>query len=127
MKVEHLIMYLPHQVKVKIKGKIKEHAIGTVSAVYSDGSIVCYDTVNATPSKFKLLLYPKSDAYEIVVKGKKMDFLQAVDIHSFSINELPVDQLNLKTLNLLLKHHIDVFGYIDKKQAIDINTLNLEA
>jgi hypothetical protein len=57
-----LAAYLPYGVKAIFpetneKG-CRKRVIGTVGAVYSNATIVCHDTVNATPAKFKLLLRP---------------------------------------------------------------------
>lgn len=57
-----LAAYLPYGVKAIFletnEKRCRKRVIGTVGAVYSNSTIVCYDTVNATPDKFKLLLRP---------------------------------------------------------------------
>ena len=39
----------------------RKKEIGTIGGIYNDGSIVCSDTINSCPSKFKLILRPLSD------------------------------------------------------------------
>ena len=61
-KNEFVSMSLPYGLKVVIpesdtKG-CRKTVIGTVGAVFDDGSINCFDTVNAFPKLYKPILYP---------------------------------------------------------------------
>ena len=61
-KKEFVAMSLPYGLKVLIPESDNKYCrktvIGTVGAVYSDGSITCHDTVNACPRWYKPILYP---------------------------------------------------------------------
>ena len=63
--LEYESMSLPYGLKVQFpetnEKSCRKKVIGTIHAVYNDGSITCYDTVNATPDRFKLILHPLSD------------------------------------------------------------------
>ena len=60
MELKQLSAYFPYKVKAKFKCVNKqncdEYEIGEVGAIYNDGTIVCYDTINSSPKEFKLLL-----------------------------------------------------------------------
>ena len=64
-KQEFLAESLPYGFKAEFKEEevkyCRRKVVGTVGAVYNDGSIVCYDTVNACPDKFKPIIRPISD------------------------------------------------------------------
>ena len=60
-KKEFVSMSLPYGLKVLIpesdtKG-CRKTIIGTVGAVYDDGSIACHDTINTFPKWYKPILY----------------------------------------------------------------------
>ena len=101
-KKEFVSMSLPYGLKVLIpesdtKG-CRKTVIGTVGAVYSDGSITCHDTVNACPRWYKPVLNPCD----------------------FAIGDLAGYELMYA-----IKKHYDIAGLIEKGQAIDINTLKV--
>lgn len=81
--LEYKSMSLPYGLKAQFpatneKG-CREKVIGTIHAVYDDGSITCYDTVNATPDTFRLILRPLSDLVkEIEYKGE--EFVPIVEL-----------------------------------------------
>jgi len=102
-KKEFVSMSLPYGLKVLIpesntKG-CRKTVIGTVGVVFDDGSINCYDTVNASPDKYKPILKPMKP----VILG----------------------HYSLEYVVGLIKKHFDVAGLIPKGQAIDVNTLNI--
>ena len=74
----------------------RKTTIGTVGAVFDDGSINCFDTVNACPRWYKPILKP-------------CDFA--------------IGDLSGYELIYAIKKHIDVAGLIDKGQAVDVNSL----
>ena len=64
-KKEFVSMSLPYGLKVVIpesdtKG-CRKTLIGTVGAVFDDGSIICFDTVNACPRWYKPILHKLTD------------------------------------------------------------------
>ena len=102
-KKEFVSMSLPYGLKVLIpesdtKG-CRKTVIGTVGAVYDDGSIICHDTVNACPKWFKPILYP-NDHWEI-------------------------SRMGVEVLFYFVKNHSDIAGLIAKGQAIDVNSLGV--
>ena len=107
-KKEFVSMSLPYGLKVVIpesdtKG-CRKTVVGTVGAVFDDGSINCFDTVNACPRWYKPILHPMS--YQIDLRSKS-DWYDFCEIHDLIIS------------------HFDVAGLIEKGQAIDVNTLKV--
>ena len=107
-KKEFVSMSLPYGLKVLIpesdtKG-CRKTVIVTVGAVFDDGSINCYDTVNEFPRWYKPILYPMS--YQIDLRSKS-DWYDFCEIHDLIIS------------------HFDVAGLIAKGQAIDVNSLKV--
>ena len=98
-------MSLPYGLKVFIPESDKKYCrktvIGTVGAVYDDGSITCHDTVNACPRWYKPILYP----CDFVGKNAK------------------IEKLSYKYILMALMKHIDIAGLIEKGQAVDVNSL----
>ena len=121
-KKEFVSMSLPYGLKVVIpesntKG-CRKTVVGTVGVVFDDGSINCYDTVNACPKWYRPILHPLSDADKITksnvpiiltLKYRKIDFRSTEEIE----------------LITLVKLHFDVAGLIAKGQAIDVNSLKV--
>ena len=107
-KKEFVSMSLPYGLKVvipesNVKG-CRKAVIGTVGVVFDDGSINCYDTVNASPNRFKPILYPMSCQIDLRSKSDWYDFCE---------------------INDLIKSHFDIAGLIAKGQAIDVNSLKV--
>ena len=105
-KKEFVSMSLPYGLKVLIpeydtKG-CRKTVVGTVGAVYDDGSITCHDTVNACPRWYKPILYPVGQ-----------------EIYNY------IDWKFLYYIKHCLENHFDIAGLIEKGQAIDINTLKV--
>lgn len=131
---EILGAYLPYQLKVRLpevnKKTCRRYVTGTVCNVYSDASICCHDTVNATPTWFKPILKPIADADTVIRTeftkfnlGKKFD--QEVialfcfeNIASESLQELNLQKLPYECTQWLLAHHYDVFGLIESGDAV---------
>ena len=101
-KKEFVLMSLPYGLKVLIPESDNKYCrktvIGTVWAVYDDGSITCRDTVNACPRWYKPILYP-CDFGVSYLSGYKL-------IHA-------------------IKKHYDIAGLIEKGQAVDVNSLKV--
>lgn len=99
-KKEFVAMSLPYGLKVLIPESDNKYCrktvIGTVGAVYDDGSITCHDTVNACPRWYKPILKP-------------CDFATG--------------GLYGHELIYAIKKHYDIAGLIEKGQAVDVNSL----
>ena len=124
-KKEFVSMSLPYKLKVVIpesdeKG-CRKTVIATVGVVFDDGSINCYDAVNACPKWFKPILYPLSDAYKMI-KSDKLTVKTFLDAQCGIIN---IDAIQLFELIQLVKSRFDVAGLIAKGQAIDVNSLKV--
>lgn len=138
LEIKHLAPYLPYGLKAKFQAKNKKtcrkYVIGTISVMYSDCSICCYDTVNATPDQFKPILRPLSDlTKEIEIDGKKfvpMDelgklFDMNVVEYCFISQNLDRHKLIQKSIGYsvaekLFEWHFDVFGLIDQGLALPL-------
>ena len=105
-KKEFVSMSLPYGLKVLIpesdKKGCRKTVIGTVGAVYDDGTINCFDTVNACPKWYKPILKP---------------------IDSLINNE--IDWRDFYQMMYLIKHHYDIAGLISQGKAVDVNTLKV--
>lgn len=127
-KKEFVSMSLPYGLKVLIpesntKG-CRKTIIGTVGAVYDDGSIACHDTINTFPKWYKPILHKltditKFDSYvaecflsKDVMKLMKLDMIAETEISYFEFI-------------FLVKNHFDVAELISQGQAIDVNTLEV--
>ena len=124
-KKEFISMSLPYKLKVVIpesnKKGCRKTVIATVGVVFDDGSINCYDAVNACPKWYKPILYPLSDAYKMI-KSDKLTVKTFLDAQCGIIN---IDAIQLFELIQLVKSRFDVAGLISKGQAIDANTLKV--
>src|SRR5574344_95248 len=127
LEIKHLAPYLPYGLKAKFQVKNKKtcrkYVIGTISVIYSDCSICCYDTVNATPDNFKPILRPLSDYADInsdAMNSLNCDMSEQINLNEFAIGYICLGSLYQSTYDLCLKNHIDVFGLIDKGLALPL-------
>lgn len=127
LEIKHLAPYLPYGLKAKFQAKNKKtcrkYVIGTISVMYSDCSICCYDTVNATPDNFKPILRPLSDYADInsdAMNRLNCDMSEQINLNEFAIGYICLGSLYQSTYDLCLKNHIDVFGLIDKGLALPL-------
>jgi hypothetical protein len=111
--LHQLAAYLPYKTKVTFKYKGKD-VIGTLNAVYDDGTIVCHDTVNASPDKFKLMLVP----FE---KYDTKNYMGIVPIRQIkdTLEWGDVDYLQNRYLQFALRNHIDIFDLIPQGLAVE--------
>ena len=123
-KKEFVSMSLPYGLKVLIpesdtKG-CRKTVVGTVGAVFNDGSINCFDTVNASPSIYKPILRPM---HEVVLldRDPSSAMISEGDIEYLKRGRVSLVFISAFTLRILIEMHFDVAGLIDKKEAIDIN------
>lgn len=98
IKLTELSAYFPYKVKAIFnetdKKGCRKKVIGTVSMIYDNCSINCYDTVNSCPDKYKLILYPPYvTTRQDMVRGE------------------------------FLKRRIDIFNLIQRGLAVDVNEL----
>ena len=136
-KKEFVSMSLPYGLKVVIpesdtKG-CRKTVVGTVGAVYDDGSITCHDTVNSCPRWYKPVLYPMSDLKNAIKRDGKR-FIPICRIYNMS-GHYEIGEKWFKNNNIvcipsfimteMIKWHFDIAGLIEKGQAIDINTLKV--
>lgn len=141
-KQEFLAASLPYGLKLQFKEReekyCRKQVIGTLGGIYSDGTIVCHDTVNAYPAKFKSVLHPLSDLTKTIVhKGKEfVPLIELLKNGFFDTSEMSkeeimsfvkvysyIDLISLNDLPLYLQWHFDLFGGIESGEAIDVNTL----
>lgn len=127
LEIKHLAPYLPYGLKAKFQAKNKKtcrkYVIGTISVMYSDCSICCYDTVNATPDNFKPILRKLSDYADInsdAMNSLNCDISEQINLNEFAIGYISLGSLYQSTYDLCLKNHIDVFGLIDQGLALPL-------
>lgn len=122
MKLEHLAPYLPYGLKsyTLYDGHVlvRDITVNNVMA-FVDGDI------NSKP-----ILRPLSDlAKEIEHNGEKFvpskeySYLRFEEISNYKGGENVMNFIQVREQNVLLELHFDVFGLIEKGEAIDINTL----
>ena len=127
LEIKYLAPYLPYGLKAKFQAKNKKtcrkYVIGTISVMYFDCSICCYDTVNATPDNFKPILRQLSDYADInsdAMNSLNCDMSEQINLNEFAIGYICLGSLYQSTYDLCLKNHIDVFGLIDKGLALPL-------
>ena len=129
--VHQIAPYLPFGVKAVFNEsndkKCRKKVIGTVSGVYSDGSIVCHDTVSASPDKYKLVLYPLTELFGNIRQHESFtDYLSDYELSLITDHVLNEDNdceflslISYSAAQYLFKQHFDVFYLIPKVQAVD--------
>ena len=138
-KEQFMAMSLFYKLKCQFRERedryCRKKVIGTISGIYDDGSIVCSDTINSCPSKFKLILRPLSDLdKEVEHNGERFTPLNRL-IAEFGSNFLSSSLLCIKNyldldgtpyacLKYLIEWHFDIIGLLQKGEAIDVNTLD---
>lgn len=127
LEIKHLAPYLPYGLKAKFKAKNKKtcrkYVIGTVSVMYSDCSICCYDTVNSTPDNFKPILRPLSDYTDInsdAMNSLNCDMLDQIQISEFASKKISLSSVSVGVFEICVSNHIDVFGLIDQGLALPL-------
>jgi len=125
-------MYLPYKIKAYFKEVndryCRVYVIGSVHSVYDDASITCYDTVNSSPDKFKLILRPIDDFYDIncpELCKTNFDILTQLELVDLCLGKQHYSGLKYSDMKEFLRYHIDVFGLIDKGFAISIHDVKL--
>ena len=132
-KQEFLAFSLPYKLKLQFKDRedkyCRKQVIGTLGGIYSDRTIICHDTVNAYPAKFKPILHPLSDlTKEIEHKGEKFMPMKEIAIYNpnnveYLIECVVTGLVEYIVLRQLIEWHFDIANLIEKGEAIDVNTL----
>ncbi len=125
---EFVSMSLPYGLKVLIpesntKG-CRKTVIGTVGVVFDDGSINCYDTVNASPERYKPILHKLTNISKFN-KTITENFLSDAVVDLMDIEIVKETSISAFELIFLVRNHFDVAGLIAKGQAIDVNSLKV--
>lgn len=121
-------LYLPYKIKAYFKETndryCRKYVIGSVHSVYDDGSITCYDTVNSSPDKFKLILVPLDDFYDINCKSiceSGFDLTTQMTLVDLCLGKIHYTCLRYSDMKEFLRSHIDIFGLIEKGFAVSIH------
>ena len=127
-KKEFVSMSLPCGLKVLIpesdtKG-CRKTVIGTVGAVYDDGSITCHDTVNACPRWYKPILHKLTDISKFNSYIAE-NFLSKEVINLMKLDMISDTKISYFEFIFLVKNHFDVAELISQGKAIDVNTLKV--
>ena len=127
-KKEFVSMSLPYGLKVLIpesdtKG-CRKTVIGTVGAVFDDGSINCFDTVNACPKWYKPILHKLTDITKFDSYVAEC-FLSKDVIRLMKLDMIAETKISYFEFIFLVKNHFDVAELISQGQAVDVNTLNV--
>jgi hypothetical protein len=117
LELKHLSAYFPYKVKAKFRSKNSGVEIGTIGQITDNLSIVCYDTVEAYPTKYKLLLRPMSCLTDEFLSDKNMDLSDEITIKEIRDKQLGYWNATYNVIEILLKAHIDVFGLIEQGLA----------
>jgi len=108
--LHQLAAYLPYETKVTFMYKRKQ-VIGTMDSVYSDGTITCGDTINASPNKFKLMLVPFT--------AENIKDTYSLDIWNFKNKIIDLKHVPYYAICELLRKHIDIFNLIPQGLAVE--------
>jgi hypothetical protein len=127
LEIKHLAPYLPYGLKAKFQAKNKKtcrkYVIGTISVMYSDCSICCYDTVNATPDNFKPILRSLSDYADInsdAMNSLNCDMSDQIQISELASKRISLSDISVGCFDILVSNHVDVFGLIDEGLALPL-------
>lgn len=115
--LKELSAYFPYEVKVKFKDKNTGVEIETVSEIAVSGHITCYDTVNAYPTKFKLLLHPLSWLTDEILSDINCDLGYQMIMAEFRDKRMGYWNLDYGVIQILLENHVDCFGLIERGLA----------
>lgn len=121
LSLKELSSYFPYKVKAKFKGKDTGVEIGTISIITEAGSITCYDTVNAYPTKFKLLLHPLSWLTDEVLSDINCDLGDQMIIQEIREQRMGCWNASCDVVQILLENHVDIFFLIERGLAEKLN------
>ena len=125
LELKHIAPYLPYNLKAKFpetnKKGCRSYVIGVIGALYSNCTIVCHETVNASPDRFKPMLLPLK--YFENINSPAFQEINCDLTHQIEINEVANQQRNYTSLSvgafeLCLKNNIDIFNLIPNGLAV---------
>ena len=132
LELKHLSPYLPYKLKLRFMHPYVDHqTIGVLNNIYN-----CDDDVKLSVNysddehiwMYKPILRPLSDFKGMIVRDIKIELElshnQVMEFFGFMDGEIKLDNITLGLYNAMCKKYIDFNGLIEKKLAIDINTLN---
>lgn len=127
-KKEFVSFSLHYGLKVLIpesdKKGCRKTVIGTVGSVFDDGSINCFDTVNACPRWYKPILHNLTDISKFNSHIAE-NFLSQEVMDLMKIDMIAETKISYFEFIFLVKNYFDVAGLISQGKAIDVNTLNV--
>ena len=130
LEIKHLVGYLPYGLKVLYRQKTVE--IVTLKNTNRCQFYNCDDEMQGVGLEFIMpILRPLSDIKEyfepIFETDKEVnEYLSYEATSPFSVEEIlnyKFEYLPYGTCQVLLKHHFDLFGLIEKGLAIDVNSV----
>jgi hypothetical protein len=134
LEIKHLTLYLPYGLKMKVLDTFYKYDIMTLcdKSGLSNIGLPC---VIDEPQDFKPILRPLSDIEryfkpifendEDINRYLSEEYLSYFGIEINNIHDVVLEYLPYGVFNVLIKHHFDVFGLIEKGLAVDINTLSV--
>jgi len=125
LELKHVAPYLPYELRAKFpetnrKG-CRSYVTGIIGAIYSNCTIVCHETVNASPDKFKPMLIPLEyfeDINSPSFQQINCDLTHQIEINEFANKQRNYTSLSVGALELCLKYHIDIFNLIPNNLAV---------
>ena len=131
LELKHLAPYLPYKLKLRFMHPYVDHqTIGVLNNIYN-----CDDDVKLSVNysddehiwMYKPILIPLSGFEKVIAKDLMIKFSCKLDvvqeIWRLIQKEIKLEEISLKTYNVMCKNHIDFNGLIEAGLAIDINTL----
>jgi hypothetical protein len=125
LELKHLAPYLPYGLKLKVTDKFYKYDIMTLCDKSGLSNIGISEVIDDIDS-FKPILVPLSDFKNINSRQfaeLDWDIQNQIELCDLANKEISFASLSVDTYNLCLINHIDIFGLIDNKLAIDANTL----
>jgi hypothetical protein len=124
LELKYLAPYLPYRLKARfqetLNPKCRKYVIGTIGALYNDGSIVCFDTVNSSPDSFKPLLVPMDKLTAQYLETLNLDLPDEQYLLELRVKRIGYWNIPYKLMELLFEHHFDVFGLIEQELAEEL-------
>jgi len=131
---KHLAAYFPY--KLKLKGddgiytliglnkpyKTNDKCFITGEVRFENTTRIRSNVFNRDENKLIPILRPLSD----LTKEDFSLFMSLYGLTKSEILECDIDYLPHGLVNFFYSHHFDIHNLIDKKEAVDINTLNQE-
>lgn len=127
LELKHVAPYLPYNLMAKFpetnKKGCRSYVTGVIGALYSDGTMVCHDTVNASPNRFMPMLLPLKyfeDINSPAFQDVNCDLTHQIEINEVANKQRNYTSLSVGAFELCLKYHIDIFNLIPQGLAVSI-------